>query len=120
MISKYPDDLTCDMAETYGIFDIKRVPAKLLATLAVGLRDNSRVKMKMSGAKVPDNILLLAHIADVIRWIRWAMTEDGANNVNLPSSLVNLYYGIEPEDTVRGYDTPEEYEAARRRIIEGT
>ena len=43
MVTEYPDELTCDMAETYGIFDIKRVPVRLLATLAVGLRDDSRV-----------------------------------------------------------------------------
>lgn len=67
MMSNFPDELTCDMAETYGIFDIKRVPARLLATLAVGLRDDSRVKMAKSGVLVDNTSLLLAMILDTIR-----------------------------------------------------
>lgn len=66
MMSKFPDELTCDMAETYGIFDIKRVPVKLLATLAVGLRDDSRVKMAKRGVRVDDKTLLLAQIVDML------------------------------------------------------
>ena len=49
MLSNYPDELTCDMAETYGVFDIYRIPVRTLATLAVGLRDDSRVMMAKSG-----------------------------------------------------------------------
>ena len=66
MMAKYPDELTCDMAETYGVFDIKRVPVKLLATLAVGLREDSRVKMAKRGARVDDKTLLLAQIVDML------------------------------------------------------
>lgn len=66
-MSNFPDELTCDMAETYGIFDIKRLPASLAATLAVGLRDDSRVKMAKSGVLVNNTTLLLAMILDTIR-----------------------------------------------------
>ena len=58
MMAKYPDELTCDMAETYGVFDIKRVPVKLLATLAVGLRDDSQT-------------VLLAKLIDVLRGVEY-------------------------------------------------
>ena len=64
MMDKYPDELTCDMVETYGVFDIKRLPAKLAATLAVGLREDSRIKKKISGIEYPYQELLLARIAD--------------------------------------------------------
>ena len=66
MMAKYPDELTCDMAETYGVFDIKRVPVKLLATLAVGLRDDSRVMMAKRGALVDNKTILLAQIVDML------------------------------------------------------
>ena len=66
MMAKYPDELTCDMAETYGVFDIKRVPVKLLATLAVGLRENSRVMMAKRGAIVDNKTILLAQIVDLL------------------------------------------------------
>lgn len=67
MVTEYPDELTCDMAETYGIFDIKRVPARLLATLAVGLRDDSRVKRAKSKTIVDDTVIMLAYIVDLLR-----------------------------------------------------
>lgn len=68
-MSNFPDELTCDMAETYGIFDIKRVPASLAATLAVGLRDDSRVKMAKSGILVDNKTLLLSIIIDLLRGV---------------------------------------------------
>ena len=66
MMSKFPDELTCDMAETYGIFDIKRVPVKLLATLAVGLRDDSRVMMAKRGTIVDNKTILMAQMVDLL------------------------------------------------------
>ena len=66
MISNYPDELTCDMAETYGVFDIYRLPVRTLATLAAGLRDDSRVMMAKRGALVDNKTILLAQIADMM------------------------------------------------------
>lgn len=43
MIATDQDALICDMAETYGIFDLQALPVATLATLAVGLRENSRI-----------------------------------------------------------------------------
>lgn len=71
MMAKYPDELTCDMAETYGVFDIKRVPVKLLATLAVGLREDSRVKMAKRGTLVNTQTVLLAKLIDVLRGVEY-------------------------------------------------
>lgn len=71
MVTEYPDELTCDMAETYGIFDIKRVPVRLLATLAVGLRDDSRVKRAKSKTIVDDTVIMLAYIVDLLRGVKF-------------------------------------------------
>jgi len=112
MYSKYPEALTCDMAETYGIFDIKGVPARLLATLAVGLRDDSRVKMAASETTVKDELVLLACIADCVRWIQWSMTQAAADGAKPPKPLLNHYLGIEKEEkAAMGFRTPEEFEA---------
>lgn len=119
MYSRYPDELTCDMAETYGIFDIKRVPVQLLATLAVGLRDNSRVKMAMTQTPVRDETVLLAMIADYVHWIQWSMTQAAQDGGKPPKSVLDFYLGIDREETLSGYSTPEEFEAERKRILEG-
>ncbi len=41
MISRDEDALICDLAETYQIYNYKSLPARLVATLSVGLRDDS-------------------------------------------------------------------------------
>ena len=33
--------LLCDLAETYGIYDVRALPVSTLAVLASGLRENS-------------------------------------------------------------------------------
>lgn len=59
MYAHYHDELVCDMAETYHVFDLRALPVETLATLAVGLRENSRVKMKMAGIRyIPMEVVL--------------------------------------------------------------
>lgn len=121
MMSKFPDELTCDMAETYGIFDIKRVPVQLLATLAVGLRDDSRVKRAASNTTCSDEIILLASIADSLRWIVWSKTEDGVNNRNRPASIMSYYTKStkqENESDFESFESPEEFWEWARGVTE--
>lgn len=120
-MSKFPDELTCDMAETYGIFDIKRVPVQLLATLAVGLRDDSRVKRAASNTTCSDEIILLASIADSLRWIVWSKTEDGANNRNRPASIMDYYTKSrkqEDESDFESFGSPDEFWQWARSVTE--
>ena len=122
MLSNYPDELTCDMAETYGVFDIKRLPVRLAATLAVGLRDDSRVKRAKTGTTCDDNTFLLACITDLLLWIRWSRTEDGVNNENNPGSPMTDYYLKRARDTneTKGgqivFDSPEAFMEQRYGI----
>ncbi|MBQ4177615.1 MAG: hypothetical protein II640_09125, partial [Lachnospiraceae bacterium] len=60
MINADEDALICDLAETYGIFDMESLPVKLVATLAMGLRGDSRIKMKISGAVLSRRDLILS------------------------------------------------------------
>ena len=39
--------MVCDLAETYGILDMYEHPAQLIATLATGLRENSRIYARL-------------------------------------------------------------------------
>ena len=120
MIANYPDELTCDMAETYGIFDIKRVPARLLATLAVGLRDDSRVKRAKSSTKYDNKTILLARIADLLLWLKWSRTEDGVNGTNYPGTpMIDYFLGRESpklEKDFMVFDSPEDFWAEMNRI----
>ena len=47
MLAVDRDALMCDLAETYGILDLYAHPAQLIATLATGLREDSRIYARM-------------------------------------------------------------------------
>lgn len=116
MIATDRDALLCDLAETYGIFDLRALPATVLATLSVGLRDNSRIKMRLSGEKIPRSELLLAAAVDRLSLLVWFMSEDGQNGTNRPTSILDILLG-EPVDTGDAvkFDTPEDFEAEWQR-----
>lgn len=73
MIATDENALLCDLAETYGIFDFNALSVETLAALSFGLRENSRIKRKMSGALEVDEMELLAVIADNLTVIRSAL-----------------------------------------------
>lgn len=117
MISVDRDALICDMAETYHIYDLRGLPARTLATLAFGLRADSRIKMRLSDQSLRVNTLLLAAVVDRLGLLVWGQTEDGQRGRNRPQSIIDALEGA--ENAPQGYNTPEEFEAERRRIING-
>lgn len=64
MIKAGEQELICDLAETYHIFDYRSLPVSLVATLCAGLGDNSRIIKKLRGEKYPRDLVILAAIAD--------------------------------------------------------
>lgn len=106
MISNYPDALTCDMAETYGVFDIKRLPASLAATLAVGLRDDSRVKRAKSERTVDDQTMMLAIIVDLLRGV-----DDPANETSMRGYYLSINRQKEQEQEHEVFESPEAFKA---------
>ena len=116
MISADRDALVCDLAETYGIFDFRALPVSLLATLAVGLREDSRIKRILSGAKATRSELLMAAMVDRLSMLLWAQTEDGKNGTNRPQSILAVIQGEQQESPVAAFETADEYEAEWARI----
>ena len=106
MITTDEDALICDFAETYGVFDYRRLPARTAATLAAGLRDNSRIKMKMAGLNTPPERILEASIADRLGLLVWMQTKDGRKGKKKPKSILEalLNSSTEKED-IAVYDS---------------
>lgn len=111
--------MICDLAETYHIYDYRELPVKTLATLVSGLRADSRVKMAINGAKVPTDTLLIAMIYDKLNLWIWGHTKDGSKKRNPPKSLVELLAHKEKKQDHESFETGEDFDAARRRIISG-
>lgn len=111
--------LLCDFAETYGVLDMRALPVQTAAVLAAGLRDDSRIKMKLSGIAVQPEVLLLAAAVDRLSFLAWSKTEDAETGENHPGSIVDLLTGKTDEGDLEAYDTAEEFEKARAAILGG-
>ena len=76
--------------------------------------------MAMSDVNIQQDTLILASIADSLSFIAWSKTKDAEKGWNRPNSLVNVLLGKTDEDTgIVTYQSAEEYEKARVRILKG-
>lgn len=110
------DALICDLAETYGIFDLHAVPLPLLATLACGLREDSRIMMRLSGRTVSSGMLLQAAMLDRLSVLVWSKTKDAQKGHNPPKSVLDTLLTEVKKAETGGFATAEDFEATRKRI----
>lgn len=111
--------LICDFAEVYHVYDWRSLPARTAATLAMGLGPDSRIMQKISGARAPVDTLLLAAIADAVRFLVWMQTKDGRKGRNRPASILEKLTGAQRAEETAGFDSPEAFNAWRASILEG-
>lgn len=112
------DKLICDFAETYHILNYRELSPGLVATLCVGLRDDSRVKMEIAGIKITLEQTLLARIADDLSFQSWAQTKDGQKNRNRPKSVLKTLLEEKREDQHETFLTPEDFDKAWEKICQ--
>lgn len=110
------DDLICDFAEYYGIYDYRALPADYAATLCAGLREPSRVMMRLAGAKISLREALFARMVDELAFISWTKTKDGQKNRNRPKSVLA---SLTTEKVVEheSFTSAEDFNAEWERII---
>lgn len=109
------DALFCDFAEYYHLYSLD-MPISIMAVLAWGLPDRSRIKMKVAGIEHPPEMLILGGIFDRLNLLVWFNTKDGQKGVNRPKPLFG-----ETKNTgskVMGFDTVEDFLNYRKQILE--
>lgn len=117
MIKTDEDALICDLAETYGIYDYRRLPAYQVAVFSAGLRDDSRIKLLMSEQKVSFDTLLLAGVLDRLSILTWFNTKDGQRGQNRPISVIDTLTGEVNERKEMIFDSGEDFEKMRQKIL---
>lgn len=109
MLAVSEDDLVCDLAETYQVHDMYAFPVLHIATLAKGLRDDSRIKMRLTEQKTDLTTILLAMIADNTALRLWQNTKDGHKGINRPKSVMEMLAGADKKQELRGFSSGEEF-----------
>ena len=119
MIGFDEEALICDLAETYHIYDYKQLPLSKVAVFSCGLRENSRIKMKMSGQSLPLETLILAGIQDRLSIGIWFKTKDGQKGKNKPKLVLDTLSQKPQEKKELVFNSGEEFEKARQTLIKG-
>ena len=115
MLANHEAELICDLAETYHVYDWRALPCRTVATLACGLREDSRAVKAITGAKHPTETMLLAAAVDRLSYLVWMQTKDGQKNKHRPKSIVEELMKKKGVDDTVLYDSPEAFEMARRQ-----
>lgn len=110
VIDECEDEMICDLAETYHLFNYQEYPPEMVGTLVFGLRKDSRVKMKLSGDKITTTEWLLARIADELRDQSWARSKDGEKGRNRPKHILDQLLGLNKREQYATFETMEEFE----------
>ena len=117
-VGRCEDDLICDFAETYHVFDWRALPLKTAAILANGLSQDSRCFRKINNQKLRSDEYALLAILDELRMIRWLHSSDAQKGRNRPDSV--LLNCLEPKKSKTiSFRTAEEFEAMRSKILAG-
>lgn len=119
IVAKHEDELICDMAETYHVYNLRALPVRQLATLALGLSKDSRVMMALAGAKLTTSETLLCLAVDSLRVLAWMQSKDGAAGRNRPKSVLDELTKEKTEKEFATFGSIADFEAARRKIVGG-
>lgn len=115
------DALFCDFAEYYRIYDWDALPLRKQAVLACGLPASSRIMKASAKMDYDFNTLLLAALLDQERVANWRHTKDAKHKRNFPKSILDalLHTGDVKKDEVQAFDSAEEFNRRRERLICG-
>lgn len=117
MVATGEDDLICDFAETYRIYDWRNIPVKLAATLAAGLPDNSRSMKRLTGLPCGMDTLLLAAIADRLSLLVWAKTKDAQKGRKKPQMITEKLLQKAEKKEIEAFEDFNAFEAARQKFF---
>lgn len=116
VIYECEDAMVGDLAEYYGIYDYESLPLQTVATLVSVLRPESRVMIRLSGAKLSLDQMLMALAVDNLQFLSWSKTKNGQKGRKRPKSILKKLLGQDkPKDELEVFDSPEAYDHWMRK-----
>lgn len=112
------EELICDFAEVYGIYNLFALQVEYVSILANGLGNDSRTKRKLTGQKLESGTFLLAGIFDKMNDLVYGMS-DPSKRGNPPKSILRKLLEDESEDDSEVFDTPDDFRNAWHKIVGG-
>lgn len=120
-MKKGKEELICDFAEYYHIYDYRTLSLSTVAVLASGLRENSRSMMKIRGDDLTIDQTLLSIIYDQLRLLVWLNTKDAQKGHGRPKALLEELKKQkdkeESKDALKKFNSPDQFEAARNKLL---
>lgn len=120
MIHTDEDALICDLAETYHVFNYRELPVHLLATLSVGLDEDSRIKRKLRNVPSMPVYMVGAFIMDALNILIWQNSADGAKGRNRPESILARMMGDDQDKDVLSFASGDDFNRYRKELIDGS
>jgi hypothetical protein len=119
MLGMDRDAVICDLAETYGVLDYKALPVDTLATLCAGLHEDSRIKMRMMDCQKVDPSFALVRISDTLTVIYYMLRCIGGDkSADIPALYQDIMTGKQEPKHNTGFASIEEFEEARKRMLD--
>lgn len=117
MIKTDEDALICDLAETYHIYEYRQLPVWKVAVFSYGLRDSSRIKMKLFNQRIDLQILLLATAVDKLSMLLWTKTVDAQKGRNKPQLIIDSLLNNVVENKNMAFHSGKDFEIARAKLL---
>lgn len=114
--------LLCDFAETYHVYDYRKLPLKTAAAFAAGLPEQSRSRRAMMGTEEPLlslDTMLQALTVDYLALLVWQNLPAKRRKNRQPESLLKKLTAKKKERETVAFASPEAFEEARQRILQG-
>lgn len=117
--------IICDLAQYYNIYDWRKFEVGYIATLVLGLGADSRTMLEIADTPFGINTYISAITADYLANLLFVEIKKSTKKkkIEKPKSLLEILQNAknkgDAQKELRTYRTPEEFEKARRAIIEG-
>ena len=121
MLDLDEEALICDLAETYGIYDYKSMPLRLISTLASGLRADSRIMLRISKDPEPRDVevTILGAIADRLAYISYILLKAMKADPEVPVPIIKAILGMDKKQSneeALTFNTSEELDRELKRL----